>query len=79
MFQLLRHPDCHAVVLRRVGNTLRSSVYAQAAPEDGLLRVPNFFRSRKLVQLLKPGDAGIPKGRLWLTMRPGGCCISTMS
>lgn len=26
---LLRHPDCHAVVLRKVGNTLRNSVYAQ--------------------------------------------------
>ena len=26
---LLRHPDCHAVVMRKVGNTLRSSVYAQ--------------------------------------------------
>ena len=35
-----------------------------SAPEDGLLRVPDFFRPRKLVQLLKPGDAGIPKGRL---------------
>lgn len=26
---LLKHPDCHAVVLRKVGNTLRTSVYAQ--------------------------------------------------
>ena len=26
---LLRHPDMHGVVLRRVGNTLRSSVFAQ--------------------------------------------------
>ena len=26
---LLKHADCHAVVLRKVGNTLRSSVYAQ--------------------------------------------------
>ena len=26
---LLKHPECHAVVMRRVGNTLRSSVYAQ--------------------------------------------------
>lgn len=29
VLQLLTHPDCHAVVLRRVGNTLRASVYAQ--------------------------------------------------
>lgn len=26
---LLKHPDCHAVVMRRVANTLRTSVYAQ--------------------------------------------------
>ena len=26
---LLRHPDAHAVVMRKVGNTLRNSVYAQ--------------------------------------------------
>lgn len=29
VLQLLRHPDCHAVALRKVGNTLRTSVYAQ--------------------------------------------------
>lgn len=27
VWQLLRHPDCHAVVLRKVGGTLRNSVY----------------------------------------------------
>lgn len=26
---MLQHPSCHAVVMRKVGNTLRSSVYAQ--------------------------------------------------
>ena len=26
---MLRHPECHAVVMRKVGNTLRTSVYAQ--------------------------------------------------
>lgn len=26
---LLKHPNCHAVVMRKVGNTMRSSVYAQ--------------------------------------------------
>lgn len=26
---LIEHPDCHAVVLRKVGNTLRTSVYEQ--------------------------------------------------
>lgn len=29
VYQLLRRPECHAAVLRRVGNTLRTSVYAQ--------------------------------------------------
>lgn len=29
VWQLLRHPDCHAVVLRKVGGTLRNSVYNQ--------------------------------------------------
>lgn len=29
VLQLLQHPDCHGVVLRKVGNTLRASVYAQ--------------------------------------------------
>ena len=29
VLQLLKHPDCHAVVLRRVGATLRTSVYPQ--------------------------------------------------
>lgn len=40
VLQLLRHPDCHVVVLRRVGNTLRTSVYAQicwAIAELGLI------------------------------------------
>ncbi|WP_050697604.1 PBSX family phage terminase large subunit [Anaeromassilibacillus senegalensis] len=41
VLQLLRYPDCHAVVLRKIGNTLRSSVYAQicwAIAELGLTR-----------------------------------------
>ncbi len=29
VLQLLKHPDCHAAVFRKVGNTLRTSVYAQ--------------------------------------------------
>lgn len=38
---LLKHQDCHMVVMRKVGNTLRSSVYAQicwAIAELGLSR-----------------------------------------
>ncbi len=26
---LIKHPDCHAVVMRKVGNTIRNSVFAQ--------------------------------------------------
>lgn len=29
ILQLINHPDCHAAVFRKVGNTLRTSVYAQ--------------------------------------------------
>ena len=29
LLQLLAHPQCHAVVIRKVKNTLRTSVYAQ--------------------------------------------------
>lgn len=29
VLELLKHPECHAVVMRKVGNTLRTSVYAQ--------------------------------------------------
>ena len=42
--QLLRHPDCHAVVLRRVGNTLRTSVYAQICWAIAALGLSSRFR-----------------------------------
>ena len=29
VLQLLRHPDCHALVTRQVADTMRDSVYAQ--------------------------------------------------
>ena len=32
VYQLLRHPDCHAVVLRKVAGTLRNSVYCPVKP-----------------------------------------------
>ena len=41
LLQLKKHPNCHAVVLRRVANTLRTSVYAQvcwAIAELGMSR-----------------------------------------
>lgn len=44
VFQLLRHPECHAVVLRRVGNTLRTSVYAQVCWAIAALGLSSRFR-----------------------------------
>lgn len=41
---LLKHPDCHAVVLRKVGNTLRSSVYAQLCWAIAALGLSHKFR-----------------------------------
>ena len=29
VLEMLKHPDCHSVVMRKVGNTLRTSVYAE--------------------------------------------------
>ena len=44
ILQLLRHPDCHAVVLRKVGGTLRASVYAQVVWAIGALGLGARFR-----------------------------------
>ena len=41
---LLRHPDCHAVVLRRVDKTLRTSVYAQVCWAIAALGLGHKFR-----------------------------------
>lgn len=41
---LLKHPDCHAAVLRRVGNTLRTSVYAQVCWAIAALGLSGKFR-----------------------------------
>jgi PBSX family phage terminase large subunit len=41
---LLKHPDCHAVVLRKVGNTLRTSVYAQICWAIAQLGLSTLFR-----------------------------------
>ena len=42
--RLLRHPDCHAVVLRRVNKTLRTSVYAQVCWAIGALGLSAKFK-----------------------------------
>lgn len=41
---ILRHPDCHAVVFRKVGNTLRPSVYAQICWAISMLGLSALFR-----------------------------------
>ena len=41
---LLRHPECHAVVLRRVDKTLRTSVYAQVCWAIGALGLSAKFK-----------------------------------
>ena len=44
VWQLLRHPDCHAVVLRKIGGTLRNSVYNQIVWAIGELGCAGYFR-----------------------------------
>ena len=42
--QMIKRPECHAVVLRKVGNTLRSSVYAQLCWAIAALGLSHRFR-----------------------------------
>ena len=44
VLQLLKHPDCHAVVMRKVAATLRTSVYAQLLWAIGALGLTDYFR-----------------------------------
>lgn len=44
VLELLKHPECHAVVLRKVGNTLRTSVYAQVCWAIASLGLSRTFR-----------------------------------
>lgn len=44
LLQLLTHPDCHAAVFRKVGNTLRTSVYAQICWAISELGLSHKFR-----------------------------------
>lgn len=44
LVQLLTHPDCHAAVFRKVGNTLRTSVYAQICWAINELGLTHKFR-----------------------------------
>ena len=59
VLQLLRHPACHAVVLRKIGGTLRTSVYAQIQWAIGALGLAKQFRCTSA-----PWSAPIcPRGR----------------
>ena len=44
ILQLLKHPHCHAVVLRKVASTLRTSVYAQLRWAIEALGLGGYFR-----------------------------------
>ena len=44
ILQLLKNPACHAVVLRKVASTLRTSVYAQLLWAIGALQLTDYFR-----------------------------------
>ncbi len=44
VLEVLRHPDCHAVVFRKVQNTLRTSVYAQICWAIAALGLSKMFR-----------------------------------
>ena len=44
---LMEHPDVHALVLRKVANTMRDSVYAQYIWAIGTLGVADFWEARK--------------------------------
>lgn len=44
---LMEHPDVHALVLRKVANTMRDSVYAQYIWAIGTLGVSEFWEARK--------------------------------
>lgn len=55
---LLRWPTAHAVVLRKVGKTLRNSVYNQMRWAIGALGMEAYFRC-----LLSPMEILCPRGR----------------
>lgn len=44
ILQLLKHQQCHAAVFRKVGNTLRTSVYAQIVWAINELGLHDHFR-----------------------------------
>lgn len=52
ILEMVKHSQCHAVVMRKVGNTLRTSVYAQicwAIAELGLASLAVFSGLQQIV------------------------------
>ena len=79
VLQLLRHPACHAVVLRKIGGTLRTSVYAQIQWAIGALGLAKQFRCTvspmectylPLLWHRRPRQAEKHQGAIW-SHRPG--------
>ncbi len=46
ILQLLQNPQCHALVMRKVGNTLKDSVFAQVEWAIGVLGLSSKFKAR---------------------------------
>ena len=44
---IMEHPEIHGLVMRKVGNTLRDSVYAQYEWAIGILGVSEFWKAKK--------------------------------
>ncbi len=44
ILELIKHPECHAVVMRKIANTLRTSVYAQVCWAISALGLTRKFR-----------------------------------
>ena len=77
VLQLVKHPDCHALVTRQVGDTMRDSVYAQilwAIDKLGLTTKFKCTQSPLQCTYLPPGNAFCSVG--WMIRRrsnPSSC------
>ena len=61
LLQLIRHPDCHGAVLRKVGATLRTSTYAQLKwAAEALGRVSSLRPGAAAAEAPKPARLASP-------------------
>ena len=49
---IMQHPDAHAVILRKVGNTLHDSVFTQILWAVSALGVQEYFRPNQSLSLI---------------------------